>query len=358
MTFCVECGKEVGDEDLRGSVCRECFLEKHSPAEAPAVIDLVRCALCGATLRRGVWKDVDASLEGADEEVVTRDAVANAVEDTLTLIEGGLLHSVDYDMVNEGKAALLVDAHVRVGFMGSDVEQLVTSRVRIHNEVCTVCSKRVGSYYEALVQFRGTRERPPTQDELDEAAALVEHEIARLSVASREVSLSKTEELHGGLDFYISTHAAGAQLARTMCARFNATSTTSTTMSGRKDGRDMVRVTHSVRLPDLRRGDYVMAKGQLMNVVSATSKEAKLRPAAGEGKPRRVSREDRAQLRFVGDASAPEEAVLVSKGDNDIQVLDPVTYRTVDLSIPKGYDPAGLETVRVLRLEGELHLVE
>jgi nonsense-mediated mRNA decay protein 3 len=358
LTFCVECGIEVGDEELRGGLCRDCFLERHAPVEAPTVIDIVRCALCGATLRRGTWSNIDTSLAGAGEELVTRHVAANAVEDALILVEGGSLVSVDFDMVNEGKAVLLVNAHVRVDVMGSDVEHVVTSRVRVHNEVCPVCSKRVGSYYEALVQFRGTRERPATQAELDEATALAVGEIARLSVASREVNLTKTEELHGGLDFYITTQAAGAQVAKSLCSRFNATSTTSTTMVGRKDGRDMVRVTHSVRLPDLRRGDYVMSKGQLMKVVSATAKEANLRPSAGEGKPRRVSRDDRTKLRFVGDASAPEEAVLVSKRESDIQVLDPVTFRTADLSIPKGYDPAGRETVMVLRIEGELHLVE
>jgi nonsense-mediated mRNA decay protein 3 len=356
--FCVECGKETSEEhELRDGLCSDCFLERHDPIDLPNIIDLVRCPTCGATLGKGGWKGEKTSEEAASEEAI-RDDVVRAVEAAIGLVEGGRLRSIDLDIRPETKATFAVGVRSEVEVMDKVVNGSASTRVRLRNEACPVCSRRAGNYFEAVIQFRGTRERPATEEELEEAHELVVSEISRMFAASREVHLVKLEQMHGGLDFYISTQAAGAQVARGLANRFKATSTSSTTMAGRRDGRDLVRVTHAIRMSDLRRGDYVLAKGELLRVVSASDREATVEPSAGEGKRRHLAKADRASLQFVGDASSPEEAVLVSSTVSEIQVLDPVTLRTVDLSLPKGYDPSGRESVKVVRNEGELYLVD
>jgi nonsense-mediated mRNA decay protein 3 len=182
--------------------------------------------------------------------------------------------------------------------------------------------------------------------------------VERLSASSRDVGLMKEEEMHGGLDFYITSQPAAAQISRGLAALFGARATSSTKLTGRRDGRDVLRVTHAVRLPELRRGDYALLRGTLLRVVSASDKEATVDPAAGTAKRRHLSRGELRDLRLVGDADCPEEAVVVSTSGGEAQVLDPVSMRTVDVRVPEGFVIEGRETVDVVRAEDQLHIVE
>lgn len=355
--FCVVCGREVeGEHQLKEGLCLDCWTERHPVLEAPPVIDLVRCPSCGSQRGTGGWTSPPST--GPEDEGALREGIAAAVEGALTAAEDALVRSLDLDIRPEGHSAFSVVARAQVALLDQLVEGTASTRVRLKGEACPVCSRRAGSYYEAVVQFRGTRDRPATPRELEEARRLVEVEVARMASASPDVGITRTEELHGGLDFYITNQAAGAQLARALASRFGASTSTSTTAAGRKEGRDRVRVTHAVRLPALRRGDLVLLRGELLRVIAASSKQVAVTPAVGEGRQRHVARTDIGRLVLVGDADAPEEAVVVSVGEGELQVLDPETLRTVDVPFPEGFDPAGKETVRVVRAEGRLHLVD
>ncbi len=362
--FCVECGRELrGEEEPLGGLCLACFNERHPAIQLPPVIDLVRCPHCGAAHLRGGWRtvptgDADDVGDVAAEVGPIVPAVEAAVGEALSVVEPGTLREMAIQVRPEDPRAYSVEVTAEVTIAGEAVGHVAATRVRVRGEMCPVCSRRAGSYYEALVQFRGDPARPATAEDLREAEALVLAELERLSEASRDVFLVKQEGRHGGLDFFISTQAAGAQVARALAQRFNATVSASTSMAGRKDGRDLVRVTHAVRMTDLRRGDFVMLKGELLRVQSARSQTATVEPAAGEGRRRQVARDDRSGLVAVGTDQDVMDAVVVSESPGELQVLDPVTLKTVELSIPPGYVRGDAETVRVLRVEDSLHLVD
>lgn len=354
----MECGKEVGGEEgLKGSLCLDCFLERNALLTLPDVIDLVRCPECGSTYGRGGWGNPrDPGVEHDPDEMDKED-VTIAAEGALRVIDGGLVRSVDIQVRSETPSTYGVEVEAEVGFMGQVVPAQASSRVRIKGEMCQPCSRKAGMYYEAVIQFRGTKDRPATASELDRASTFVSDEINRLGAQSRGVALVKTEQLHGGLDFYLTSHSAASQVAKSLCGMYSATSSTSTTMAGRRDGRDVVRVTHLVRMSELRRGDYVMLRDQMLRVLSASSKDIAVEVTAGTGKRRHLGRAERQQLTFVGDADSAEEAVLVSATDTEVQVLDPVTFATMDVKLPEGYEVGDRETVIVVRTEDALFLV-
>lgn len=355
--FCVECGREVQDDDqLRGGICVDCFLERNPVLVLPEVLDLVRCPTCGATLGRGGWSPAREAAGDPDEAV--QEAAADAAEVALRVVDEAMVRSLDVSIRRESGSSFYVSIDAQVELMGKMVGSQGGTRVRVRGEQCPVCSRKAGQYFEAIIQFRGTGERPPSPQELERARRQVGEEVERLKATSRDVYLVKEEEMHGGLDFYISTQPAAAQIARGLASSFGATSSSTTKLTGRREGRDVVRVTHAVRLPDLRRGDYVLHRGALLRVVSASTKEATVDPAAGTGKRRHLSRGELRDLQLVGDADSPEEAVVVSSMGPEAQVLDPVTMRTVDLSVPEGFSMEGRETVRVVRVEDQLHMVE
>jgi NMD protein affecting ribosome stability and mRNA decay len=102
----------------------------------------------------------------------------------------------------------------------------------------------------------------------------------------------------------------------------------------------------------------VAFRGTLLRVVSASSKEATVDPAAGTARRRHLSRGDLRDLKLVGDRDIHEEAVVVSTSGTEAQVLDPLTMRTVDVKVPEGFEIEGRETVNVVRFEDLLHIVE
>jgi len=355
--FCVECGKDVEtDDELRGGICIDCFLERNQPMVVPDVVDLVRCPTCGASLRKSRWSAA-SDAEGDEDEVQQQDA-ADAAEEAVGVIDGARVRSMDVTIRREARSAFSVNILAEVSIMGQEVTTEGHTRVRIRGELCPVCSRKAGQYFEALIQFRGVTNRPATDMELERARTYVLSEIERQSATNRDVYLVREEQMHSGMDFYISTQTSAAQIARGLVGMFSARTTSSTKLTGRKDGRDVVRVTHAVRLPELRRGDYALLKGQMYRVLSATAKEATVNPAAGEGKRRHLARGERQALVLVGDMDSPEEGVVVSASGNEVQVLDPLTMRTVDLIVPAGFDLEGRESVRVVRWEDQLYLVE
>jgi nonsense-mediated mRNA decay protein 3 len=381
--FCVECGREVGDEvALVGGLCLECFLERNPLLKVPEVVDLVRCPHCGAMKAKGGWREPadpaggpkghrkgrsrkarrDAAAgaaaavddDGAAEAEAMRLAVTGAVEDAMELIEGASLQSLAFDVVQEDRRSFIVRVKAELSMCGESVTQDLDTHVRLRPEACPVCSRRMGSYYEAIVQFRGARSRSATEADLASARGLAEGEGARLEAASREAHIVKVEELKGGLDFYVSTQSAGSQLARTLASRFGASISSTTTLAGRKEGRDLLRTTHLVRMPDIRPGDYVLYDGELHRVQSSTDKEALLVPVPGEGRRRTVSRSDREGLVLVGVESDVTQAVVVSSSAGEVQLLDPESFKTVELRTPPGFSPGGRETLGVVRHEGRL----
>src|SRR5438445_288641 len=80
--------------------------------------------------------------------------------------------------------------------------------------------------------------------------------------------VSRIEEVHGGLDFYVSANALGKALARDLSESFGGTVSSSPKLYGQKQGREVYRVTSLVRLGPFHVGDVVRHKGALAEVTS------------------------------------------------------------------------------------------
>src|SRR5439155_173817 len=75
-----------------------------------------------------------------------------------------------------------------------------------------------------------------------------------------EAFVSRIEEVHGGLDCYVSTNALAKGLARDLAGAFGGTVTASPKLFGQRQGREVYRVTALVRLPAFQKGDVVRHK--------------------------------------------------------------------------------------------------
>ena len=108
------------------------------------------------------------------------------------------------------------------------------------------------SYFEAIVQLR---------DVSQEVVTFVEKELQRTNV-----KISKVKEMKNGLDYYLTDNNQAKALGRSLQERFGGDFKMTSSLFGRKDGKEIYRVTILFREAPFRKGDLVEYQGESYNV--------------------------------------------------------------------------------------------
>jgi nonsense-mediated mRNA decay protein 3 len=338
--FCVECGRDAPEEDLRESLCPSCFLDSRDFSLAPDVVDLHVCVHCGAR-KEGEedWVDEDLPLLQAVQSAVgDRVRVERQVEDPHVYLD------VETEDPRNYRVQVTVDGLVERLHM----EEHHQVRVRLKRDTCTRCSRFHGGYFEAIVQLRRARDREVDEAELHQALEMAEDIVERVRAeqGDRNAFILKQERIHGGLDLYVGTSKAARAIAQALSNAFGGKLEDSATLVGEQDGQERYRVTYSVRLPAYRVGDVVEWDDELHQVRSVSSKRIRLRRLA-DHVVASAEQEDLEEAPVIPRDEA-RDAVIVSRGPDEVQVLDPWTYDTRTLSVG-AQPPPGSESVEVVR---------
>ncbi len=299
--FCVECGAEG---PTYGGVCATCFAKKHPLLEPPANLDLPRCKSCGRFRFRAGWSKTD--LGSAIPQVLS-EQVGPLPPFT------GVRFAHESHEEDENNYFLTVEARGR----HEDLEQVQEFRVRlrIKPSLCDLCQKQAGRYFEGILQVRGDG-RDLTPDEVRRVRTMV---LARVERGREDGGdfLSKIEEVHGGLDFYVSTNALGLRLAKEVAEAMGGTVASSPKLYGQRAGKELYRVTSLVRLPAVQVGDVVRHKGILVEVLERKG-FLSLRDLAS-GEVRRYKAKDLRGLRRV-EAERFEAEIRVDERGHTLAV--------------------------------------
>lgn len=340
--FCVVCGRESPQEELRGGVCVECYLEKNVLAEVRETVDVEVCVHCHARKRGEQWMTGHGALEPIVEDAV-REAVsfARVVDKPRSVIR----------VRSEDERNFTVTITASGVAEGVSFDKELTTRSRVKNATCLRCSRIQGGYYEAIVQVRATK-RDLSRDELSQLRQYASRFIDRVvQEGDRNAFVLRDLEEHGGLDVYMGTTNAGRMLAKQISTEYGGKITEHAKIVGQKDGLDLVRMTFAVRLPEYKAGDVIVLDDDVLQVTSIGGKTVQVIEMR-TGRPRHVERSamDRA---YVVKREEMREAVVVSETAAELQVLDPWTYATVPVLRPEGF-PAGRESIPVVKHDGEL----
>ena len=249
--FCVECGAE--GVTYRG-LCARCFTKKNPVVEPPPVLDMARCASCGSYRLRSGWSKVDRDL-------VLPQLLREAIPARPPYQRLSFTHVAREEDANN--LAVTVKALGR--FEDLSLVQDFRVRVRIKPSLYESCQKQRSRYYEGILQVRGDG-RNLAPKEIGAVQTFVAARVDRME--DPDAFLSRTEQVHGGLDFYVSTNALGRRLARDVAETFGGAVSASPKLYGQKEGREVYRVTSLVRLGAFRTGDVVRHKGGLAEVTS------------------------------------------------------------------------------------------
>jgi nonsense-mediated mRNA decay protein 3 len=321
--FCVECGAE--GRELIGSVCRECYAKKHVWARLPDHVDLVLCAHCSSMQLDDEWLDIGSVGEGI--EAVLRGAVELPDEATLVGVKVRV----------EEKDPRNMQAHVevRLSTHGTEFDIPLTTVVRMKRGSCKECSKKMGSYYEAVLQVRTSGlDRDGESD--GEIESFVRSRTDALRKDSRAVFISKMGRVRGGMDFYFSTAKAARAIARelqeTRCAEYKESSS----LWGKRGGEEVSRMTYLVRLPGFGPGD-VVEHGSRDYLVRSMSKGSVHAVDLRTGDIQPLKMKDASDFKVSRPASQILRAVVLMETASEVQVLDPETMSPLDLRKPQGF---------------------
>ncbi|MFO8133354.1 MAG: NMD3-related protein [Thermoplasmatota archaeon] len=320
----MKCGKNV--DDTIDGLCSRCYVVTHQLFDIPAIVDVTICPVCDRCRVDDGWQpETPDRLLQEHLEAQARTAPVHGVS----------VHRDGTTVTCQGT------------FKGEQVTETMGVDIRMHKEMCQRCSRLKGGYFEAVLQVRknGGDISPEERDRADDI-------VARQVIEKRDNYVSRRVEHPTGVDYYIGDRGSAQMAAKHVKQAFNATMDVSSSLIGRKDGQDVYRDTILVRIPAYRRGSYVALDDTLYRVTDTGKRVGLLDLRSGMRRP--VYDEDMEAAAVVN--LDPREAVVLSRQETEIQVLDPETYETVVLAVTESM--AVGETVDVVRWNGRLYLAD
>ncbi len=331
--ICIECGKEA---ELYDNLCEDCFKAKTQVITVPALIDLKLCIHCGARERGKQWLDMESLEEAVETTVLDNILLNDDIESPK--------YEFKFDFEDEKNARVNLIAFINIKGLGIRSEHNI--KVRIKNAVCSRCSKIAGDYYEAIVQLRAD-ERELGADELEKATSLIETEAAAMQQNDRNTFISKIEKVHGGLDLYIGSTQGGRNLAKTLAGSFSGKTSSHPSFAGHKDGHGIYRTTFLVKIPRYRKGDIVEVNKKIVKVLGFKTSKVTVLDLA-EGLKIYLKPAEFQNAKLIGNDELLQDAVVISETKRELQILDPDTYKTIDVVKPRNFKCVG-DTVKIIK---------
>jgi len=237
--FCVVCG--ATGRPLVDGVCAACAADRTELVRIPKRVDVTLCPSCGARRVGRAWERSGASPLLTSEDLVPFLEIHPEVG----------LRKVEWEETSSSPTVREYLGHAHTVFRGVARTVDLPFSVRVEHRTCPECSRRSGRYFTAILQLRGPENERPAE----KAPALRARLDAEWEKIWREArpdwrrALSWREELPEGWNCFFSDTLAARAVARLAKQKFGASLKESASLFGRKDGRDVYRVTFCLRFP-------------------------------------------------------------------------------------------------------------
>ena len=341
-SVCPRCG-----EPSPLGLCDRCRLGMAVLLQTPDAVEVTACPVCGSHLVRGRWQKADKPIED-----LISDAVAGEIRVHQDLLDPEI--SISVNKKNPTQYRVTVTLSGEFGEIPAEEERTVAATVR--RPTCERCSRMAGRYYEATVQVRGSA-GAPAPEEVEECRNIAERATETSFERGDRLSfIQETKVVKGGIDLVVGSTQQGRSIARAIHDRFGGSSRESYKLVGAKDGKNIHRTSILVRLPRLKAGDLIRARGAFLEVRGFEGKRTACRSLL-DGNRVYLSNEEAEDVLVVGNRSSAERGVVVAADRNVLEFLDPVSYRTVSASRPALLTAGVGDEVEFLRFRGELLLL-
>ena len=339
--YCVECGAEG---KVYENLCMDCFIRKTNFFKLPKVIKLKICSHCHAWENKNHWE------ASASEE----DAIRQLLNKQISKKSG--VKNLDFSIEHTTKKTNIDHAKLEIHgtFEDLEIKEVLFTEIRFNYATCGRCSRLSGSYFEAKIQVRGTN-RPLDDDELKRSESIVDALLNESQGVEYNAFLTKYERIHGGEDFYIGSATVAQQIAKRLSKEFLSKIKESSSLIGRKDGREIYRTTYNVRIPEYRVDDFVDLDKRTYQILNIFQKRV-LCVDLKTGQTRQISHEAILHGTVLGGGELTNDAVVILDKETEVQILDPDNYQTLELVKPKNFEVKG-ETVKIFKVDDRILLI-
>jgi len=338
--FCVECGKE--SPIFRDGVCISCYLKNHTFTKGPAYIDIPICVHCNSYKYKNTWTS-DLFDDAIQRSIKNEFYISNELEkvDINTICKDTM----------DGKSCKVIIS----GFLdGVEIVEEHNVQVRLKRSVCDICSKRHGGYYEAIVQIRTTN-RALTKKELEDITKTVEIFVEDMqSKGNRGLFITDIGEEHGGLDFYISEKGAGFNIAKKIQDKYGGEIKKSSKDAGKKDSRQVHRMTFLIRLPSYKKNDFLALQNSYFLVKSIHGNKITLIDLS-TWEELKLENKNLEKAEVVGGKELIKEMIFISETSKEIQLMDSVTFKILEIQKPKSFSYSEGK-IKVVKIDDQIFL--
>ena len=329
---CIKCGAAPG---LISGLCERCFKEDTDICIFPVSVKATVCANCGAYASKSRWLRASSAEDVLEAKIIEGTAVHGDVDRPQ--------FTFGYNWTDQTQTRVEVAFSASVAGVSLTERGTVTAKIRF--SVCDACSRRRGSYFEAIIQLRA-EDRVIGEDEKERAEDIIQGIVSKAAKKDDGAFITMAEEVRGGYDYYLSQRPLGERIGKYLTAAFGAAHKISPSIAGKKDGKDLYRITHLVRLPPYRPGDFIDLSGIASTGVPDNAPPFRVVSIIGHhvllkqlltGDVKKMNRHDLENAPMVAPREDVRSAVVVSEEKELIQVLHPSNFRTVDVNRP-GYE--------------------
>lgn len=335
MKFCVGCG--IDCEETYDGLCIDCFLKNRQLIKLPHHVDLNTCANCGEFLVIDSWRE--KTLEVALED---------AAIESITLAPDSKITDVAVKLDMQDEMTYLAHMQVWLDVHGAEAMSEGSTIVRLKNTVCKRCSRYLGNYYESILQLRTEGKDLPEDLRVEVLEKVIKY-VDNQTKTNRDLFISKTEMVVGGVDIYLSSNHFGKNLAKYLTDMYCAETKEACKLVGQaKDGQEIYRLTYLVRLPSYHVGDMIEYDNKHYLLTKVSSTGGRLMDLM-TFKERSIKRSDMYGMKVYIKKADFSKASVISRSANEIQILRPSDYNVEDIIIPEGEEVE--EVVSVVNIE-------
>ena len=340
-SFCPKCGRPTDREGL----CNNCRIGDTPWFTCDRRVTSTHCPSCGAVKQVNTW--TDTTRERAD---LAPDIVKAAVHFHPEVRKPSLVVTVKDNTLNRSTATIVLKGL----FYNTLVEGTCSVEIIWNKEQCDRCNRISGNYYEGIVQVRAEGRKPSTY-EIQMSFGIAQQVEDSIQAGGERLSfIADMNETKEGLDITVGSQHIGTLISQGIIAQLGGRYTTHPKLVGEKNGRQLYRITYSVRLPRFQKQDIVVSRGRYFEVTHVETSHLKVLDIA-DGIPRTVREQD--IERVIGNLRNAESALVAFADGNIMGILDPETCQTKEFSTLKWLDVRAGQHVLVLRDGDQLVVV-
>jgi nonsense-mediated mRNA decay protein 3 len=207
MKFCFVCGKKT--EKLIEGYCEDCYNNSFNLIQTPKEITILLCSKCKKIKQKNDWNDIGIEDLVKNNIKVLGDNVKIEVIGNKIFASGSLKNSKK--------------------FKEEETHEINIKTVKV---LCPECSRRLGGYYEAIMQLRGNVS--------EEVLNFIDKEI-------KEKSFYRIDHVKGGFILYIGNKNIANQIADKIKRIYNLEVKKSFKLYTKKEGKDVYKSVFSVK---------------------------------------------------------------------------------------------------------------